>query len=407
MALRLTRANSEYLSITTGIFDINAAYTVAGWVYLVTNGINQGIFHAGAVSDWNDSDVLHAGTGDSRCYSSVGGTFTAGTGGTTAAGVWIHVAVVRSSVTSFEVFYDGVSVCSNARDITGRTAAAILTLGEYEGGGYADQRRWGWKAWTRALTVAELTAESKQALPVSALSLYGVWPFLAGATRAKDFSGKGHDWTENNTPTDEDPPDVAFGDGDPIWFLPPAATGPTYTLAVDVGSYALTGTTVDFLRAYSLAADVGSYALTGTAVDFVWARSMVVDPGVYALTGTAVDFVRGYTLVVDVGSYSLTGTSVDLLLGRLIVVDPGAYTLTGTDVTFTLSSTTYTLAVDPGVYTVTGTAVTLVAPAMVIVTVGEWSTPVTLLAGQEWMITLAGPSCDAPRARVDATFLSS
>lgn len=119
----------------------------------------------------------------------------------------------------------------------------------------------------------------------------------------------------------------------------PAAGG--YTLAVDPGSYALTGTAANLEQGYELAAAVGSYALTGTAASLKQGYEVAGAVGSYVINGT--DATLTYTpvsetLSADAGSYSLTGTAASLEQGYRLTCAPGSYSLAGTDATLTSSS---------------------------------------------------------------------
>jgi hypothetical protein len=117
-----------------------------------------------------------------------------------------------------------------------------------------------------------------------------------------------------------------------------------YSLAIDPGSYALTGSNVGLKRGYPVGVGVGSYSQTGSDIGLKHGYKVPVDVGSYALTGSDVGLAHGYKTAIDVGSYNLTGTDVGLKLGYKIPIDSGSYSQTGSDVTLTytpFSSLTY------------------------------------------------------------------
>jgi hypothetical protein len=65
-------------------------------------------------------------------------------------------------------------------------------------------------------------------------------------------------------------------------------TGSGYTIEMDGGTYALTGTALEFIRNYQIGMGVGSYALTGTAISFKKVATMIMGSGSYLLTGSDV-----------------------------------------------------------------------------------------------------------------------
>ncbi len=67
----------------------------------------------------------------------------------------------------------------------------------------------------------------------------------------------------------------------------------------------------------SLSAGVGSYEI-------------IIDAGTYAKTGTAIDFLRAYDFPIDAGTYSQTGTNIELNRGFTFDFDSGVFNITGT-----------------------------------------------------------------------------
>lgn len=128
------------------------------------------------------------------------------------------------------------------------------------------------------------------------------------------------------------------------------------TLAVDGGSYSVSGSTVEGLRGLIFPVDAGAYALTGDASTVGRVLTVAGDAGSYALTGDAVTLTLGggaasFSLQVDAGTYALSGDPASVVSGRLLTVDGSSYTTTGTDVGF---GATFLLTVDSGVYAHTG-----------------------------------------------------
>ncbi len=101
----------------------------------------------------------------------------------------------------------------------------------------------------------------------------------------------------------------------------PSASGEvrTYISELEVTSFSS--------GAFTLQVDVGSYVISGKTVDFE--VDLPVEVGSYVLTGIAADLDQGFGLDIDVGSYVLTGIAADLDLTRVLAVDVGSYVLTG------------------------------------------------------------------------------
>jgi hypothetical protein len=192
--------------------------------------------------------------------------------------------------------------------------------------------------------------------------------------------------------------------------------GGAYSLAVDAGSYALSGQAATLKAARLLSAAAGSYALSGSAAGLYTAykivaaagtyaysgqsagltaqRKLAVDAGSYSYSGQSVGLNRGFTLAAAAGSYSLSGQTttltvqrllsagagsyglsgqaVSLLAARKLSVDAGSYSLAGSSVTLSKSGN-YTLAVDSGSYALSGTAVGLKAGRLLSAAAGSYS----------------------------------
>lgn len=358
MAIRFTAASSQNLELTSGLPDHNANYTWAGWIYFHTVSGNQMFLDFQSSGHaWQDMDSFTAVGSQWRVESNNGGSITDSYSASSevASGTWYYVACVRESSTSLKLYVNGVQKCNATGSTASRAACAYVNFGAYYTGSafgeHCNAKFYGWKAWARALTLAELSREMRQAMPTDASSLYGVWPFLADSSRATDFSGRGHTWTEYNSPTDEDPPPIAWGgDPDPIQFVTVAGGGPsTNTIIPDPGSLTLTG----FAPAlHTMIPPVpGTLSLTG----FVPVLHTALHPaaGALAVTGNAPNIVTDAVLSPDPGALTLTGNTPILGGEQVLQPTPGALTLTGVApniVTHTRLSPT------PGSLTLTGHA---------------------------------------------------
>lgn len=153
--------------------------------------------------------------------------------------------------------------------------------------------------------------------------------------------------------------------------------GPDYTLALDAGSYTLTGNAANVLASRLLALDAGTYAITGNDAGLLVGRLLALDAGAYAVTGNDVSALVSRLLALDAGSYSLSGHDAGLLVSRLIGFDAGSYALTGLDVGLQynqLGGPDYTLALDSGSYTLSGGAVGLTVRRKLALDSGSYAT---------------------------------
>jgi len=183
-----------------------------------------------------------------------------------------------------------------------------------------------------------------------------------------------------------------------VWsFATTGGGGGSYSLAMDAGTYSVTGSAVALKAARKLASAAGSYTqtgqavalkagrklasasgsytVTGSAVALKAARKIASASGSYSLTGSAVVLKAGRKLASAAGSYSVTGSAVGLKAGRKLAIAAGAYSLTGQDVTLTYSgaSGSYTINIDSAAYSLTGQAVGLKAGRQLAVGSGTYT----------------------------------
>lgn len=133
-----------------------------------------------------------------------------------------------------------------------------------------------------------------------------------------------------------------------------------HKIIISQGAYTLSGQAVTLIGpavGYTLALDQGSYTLTGSdaAVDI----EMAMASGSYALTGNAVGLAYGHKVQAAQGGYSLSGQAAGLTATRRITIDAGAYALTGNDVGLEQHDPSPTLVAESGSYTLSGQQITL------------------------------------------------
>lgn len=197
------------LSLTSGLYDINAAYTVAGWVR-ATMGEEMAqvpLFAAGdgAGLRWDTLYIvdqsLMVDAGDNNDEGSASAETPLASGR-----AWHHVAYVREDLTTVKGYVDGALAVTLALGITAPVAASHATLANYTPNGAdavvgADFAQW--RVWTAALDATELAAEKASATPVKTSGLRADWR-MAGdneAARLADSSGNNRTLTRSGTET--------------------------------------------------------------------------------------------------------------------------------------------------------------------------------------------------------------
>lgn len=214
--------SGDHLRRTTSLLDVDAAYTVCFWFYLLTDRNDYNHFW-GATADstvnqsgnWQNSD--HCGTDSdgttSRMGSAVGGSGSWDTGAGFSVNTWYHIAVVRSSTTSLEHFIDGVSQGSVTTDVGSRASSTAEFVGVLHDIYYAHARFAAMKQWSAALNSTEINNEAPYYDPVRTSNLHGWWP-LQLYTDLDDESGLASAWTAVGTlSTAADPPSVGYQTG--------------------------------------------------------------------------------------------------------------------------------------------------------------------------------------------------
>ena len=92
------------------------------------------------------------------------------------------------------------------------------------------------------------------------------------------------------------------------------ASGPTYTLTADAGSYTLSGQTANLLASRLLTANAGSYSVTGQDASLIVSRLLSAEQGNYTLTGNDASLIINRLLTAEAGSYMLSGQDASMIV---------------------------------------------------------------------------------------------
>lgn len=152
------------------------------------------------------------------------------------------------------------------------------------------------------------------------------------------------------------------------------------TLAIDSGSYTLSGTSIALRAEFNTTTSSGSYSLSGTAAGLIVDRKALAENGAYSLSGTDLSLTTTRKIISESGTYSLTGSNVNLIAARKILAENGSYNLTGTDVTlvYTPGGGGITLTIDSGSFSLTGSDIALKATRYIQAANGDYN-----LSGQD------------------------
>ena len=146
-------------------------------------------------------------------------------------------------------------------------------------------------------------------------------------------------------------------------------------LAIDSGSYTLTGSNVSLTAQYKSTLESGSYSLSGSALGLIHDSKLIADSGTYSLTGTQANLDIARKSIIESGSYNLTGSDVTLVytpggVGESLFIDSGAFSLTGSDIGL---KSTRLISVNSGIYNLTGQQISLTYNAKTIIDSGSYA----------------------------------
>jgi hypothetical protein len=372
MSIRFDNAG-DYLIRTSNLINLDANYTVSMWIYLTAHpgDGNNGLLWSEDPQAGNSIDALEvAGAGATTTHlyfygMDKDGNFTESWGTTNLQlNTWYHVGLIRSANNSRIAYLNGSAEVTYTTSQSGRNAPAEMVMGSYAGNADPFNGRIAYiKAWTAALTTAELAAERYSISAVKTANLYACWTTPTGATRVNDSSANGYNWTAGGTLTDE-------------------ANPPMNTLTATQASFTLTGEAAGLTAQRKIAAAQQSYTLTGESTGLKTARKITAAQASFALTGKDATLMKsgvsGYTLTAAQGSFTLTGEATNLLAGRKLTAVQASFTETGEAVglyaarklpaaqaAFALTGEaalfhlTRRIAVEYAAFTLTGEAVTL------------------------------------------------
>jgi hypothetical protein len=335
MAIRFD-ASADNITRTADLLDHNALYTFMAWVYLVSDLNSNSTFFVISDGSAGNYDWLRTTTDgvtlQARVEVGAAGTNSAGTALT--VGQWAHLAMVRSSDTSLQIYLNGVLDITNTRDVSARAAVGKMEVSVLGAGSRADARFSAMKAWSTNLSQAEIASEMRVIRPVRLSNLYAWWPCFPGSgERARDYSGNGRNWAEGGTLTDEDPPPVGWGA--PVLLVQQATTAAEISGTLSQTLGVLTATAAGTVGIQGTAAPtLGSLTLSGAgAVDL--SGSLDKTLGTLTLSGAGTVDLAGAG-AATLGALTSTGAgtveiqgSLAQTLGALVSSGAGGADVTG------------------------------------------------------------------------------
>lgn len=339
MSLYVAESGSDYGLKTSGLINHNAAYTWMAWVDLVTDTDNYGHIWA-AIGDtssaWQNADWVGTDSDGTsvRIGCAISGTESAGVGGSFTVGTPKHIAVVRGSTSTFQLYENGSASATANQSISGRASTQREQLGTLNSLP-APARLTAMKCWQAALTAEEIATEMGRILPVRAANLHSFVPAIDGnlSQALQDYTGNARHWSaQGSLSVASQTPPVSWWAG-PVIVLP--VTVLTQKLApvsdVSAGSWTPSSGTDLYAMLDETAASDTDYIAATSATTCTLALASGSDPASstghilrYRLppgSGTvSVALKQGTTTIASWGPHSLTGSAQDF-----------AQTLTGSE----------------------------------------------------------------------------
>lgn len=193
-------ADGQGLRITSSGLNYNAAYTIMWSMYL---DVDRNDFTTIFMLDPGDlSDYDHMALASDGTRFELGTPISNTDGTDLSLTTWYKMGAARESATSFKAYLnDALDITYTADVGTSRPASTQLDASNIPVvsrhlGGYLTAV----KAWTRALTLTQIQAESGFADAVDATNIYGVWP-LTVDSGPNDISGNGHHFSVIGSPS--------------------------------------------------------------------------------------------------------------------------------------------------------------------------------------------------------------
>lgn len=113
-----------------------------------------------------------------------------------------------------------------------------------------------------------------------------------------------------------------------------------YTIAAEMGSFALSGNATRVLASRLIPAVYGTFTETGMNAGVYVGRKVIGTYQTYSLTGNATSFLHGYYISSSYGAYTVTGNSAAIIRSARLSSVFGSFLLTGYPVTLTQQGAT-------------------------------------------------------------------
>lgn len=115
----------------------------------------------------------------------------------------------------------------------------------------------------------------------------------------------------------------------PLSALPLSGGGASYSIAADLGTFALTGVSAGLARGLKAGVTVGTFSVSGINAGLAYGRKMSASVGALSLSGQIANLKHDHKISGGAGSLSFTGNNASLSRGFKLTASLGSFVFTG------------------------------------------------------------------------------
>ncbi len=329
MSIAFNGSTSKLVYDPGASLGLTYPFAIFAWLKPTSASVNQMVFGAAELGFTREAMIYAEGSSSGKVRAfHVGDSNGIGANSTTSVSTsWTPALAVFTSDTSRTIFYGaGAAVTENSTD-TDLLASQLrrITVGvraKDDGlpftGDIAEVAIWSGGT---ALGQTEFDSLAAGAVPntVSSSTLYDYWSLTTQASTHTGVNGRVLTATSTSQGSTH-----------------PLSSG--YTLALDAGSYSVSGQAVTTTATRTIGLNSSSYSVSGQDVTFTYEQpgntTIVLEPGSYLFEGSNV--LRAISMSLDNGAYTVFGQDLDFTrtypMAYTITLDPASYVWSGRSV---------------------------------------------------------------------------
>jgi len=317
VAIRLTKASSQYVRRTGTVVDYNQPYSLLASILVVADYNDySNIFCIGdAGTGYFDFLEIYSDGVTPRIGRVANWSASTVLGDALTPGAWYDIALVRASSTDLRMFLNGAQTGGVDTNTTqGRVASNYIDIGLFgKAYDYAGIRVANVQFFQRALTPIELSAQHRRLRPVSRDALWAWYPMVHGTLAGSllDHSGNGRHLTAGGTPTIEDGPPVCWGVSAGI-LVPVHAAGEPVEIECATGAAVGAGVTASVSSPITIACNVGHSIAAGLAAAITQPTTIACGAGQAVAAGLTASVSNATTIQAGIGAAVASGLTAGI-----------------------------------------------------------------------------------------------